>query len=87
MPNEEESIDPSAAARALAKIKSPKRLQESRRTIAIARQHIKNPGRKPWPLSRYECTCGRGDSLEGHPWSCPRGQAIRRRIKKGYPLE
>lgn len=80
-------IDPSEAARALGSIKTAKKTESSRRTIKIAQQHATGQGRKPWPLSQYECTCGRGDSLEGHPWSCPRGQAIRRRLKRGKPLE
>jgi len=41
------------------------------------------PGRTPRPLAAIACTCGRGDALEGHPTTCPRGLAIRRRTKAG----
>ena len=41
------------------------------------------PGRRPRPLSSYDCTCGRGESLEGHPTTCPRGLVIWRRRKAG----
>lgn len=42
---------------------------------------------KPRPLSELRCTCGRGDVLEGHPTTCPKGRAIRRRLAAGQPLE
>ena len=71
----------------LGSIKTPKKTESSRRNVKIALQHARNQGRKPWPLSRYECTCGKGEALEGHAWDCPRGQAIKRRLKKGQPLE
>ena len=40
-------------------------------------------GRPLKPLTDIPCTCGRGDTLEGHPTTCPRGLAIRRREKAG----
>jgi len=40
-------------------------------------------GRPPRPLAEIPCTCGRGDALEGHPTTCPRGRALRRRQKAG----
>ena len=39
-------------------------------------------GRPAKPLNEFPCTCGRGDALEGHPTTCPRGRAIRRREQK-----
>ena len=41
------------------------------------------PGRTPRPISEIRCTCGAGESLEGHPTTCPRGLAISRRKKAG----
>lgn len=41
------------------------------------------PGRSLSPLDSIRCTCAAGDSLEGHKWDCPRGQAIKRRMKAG----
>ena len=43
-------------------------------------------GRPLKPLSEIACNCGAGSSTE-HKASCLRGQAIRRRQKKGLPLE
>jgi hypothetical protein len=43
----------------------------------------KQGGRPQKDLSEIPCTCGRGDALEGHPTTCPRGLAIRRRRKAG----
>jgi len=40
-------------------------------------------GRPQKPLAEIACTCGRGDALDGHPTTCPRGRAIRRRQKAG----
>lgn len=41
------------------------------------------PGRNPKPLADYVCTCGAGNAIDGHKTTCPRGQAIRRRMKAG----
>lgn len=43
-------------------------------------------GRPNKALADFPCTCGNGDALEGHPTTCPRGRAIRRRQGKGQPL-
>ena len=40
-------------------------------------------GRKVKALTELVCSCGAGDTTEGHKWDCPRGQAIKRRIKEG----
>lgn len=40
-------------------------------------------GRPQTPLAEIPCTCGKGDVLEGHPTTCPRGLAIYRRKKAG----
>ncbi len=55
-------------------IRTPAKVEASRRNGA-------NGGRPRLPLSEIPCTCGRGDALEGHPTTCPRGLAIRRREK------
>ncbi len=41
------------------------------------------PNRGTRTMTAITCTCGRGDALEGHPTTCPRGRAIRRRQKAG----
>ena len=58
-------------------IKTPKKAAASRRNGQLY------GGRPVKPLSEIACTCGRGDTLEGHPTTCPRGRAIRRRQKAG----
>lgn len=42
----------------------------------------KKGGRPQKPLSEIPCNCGRGED-EQHPTSCPRGLAVRRRMKAG----
>ena len=44
---------------------------------------VKNPGAKLKALYSLPCTCTAGDTTEGHKWDCPRGQAIKRRLKEG----
>lgn len=46
---------------------------------AAATQNGQKGGRPQTPLSDFPCTCGKGDALEGHPTTCPRGLAIYRR--------
>jgi hypothetical protein len=55
--------------------------------------YVKNPGAKMKPLYSLVCNCGAGDTPEvshegsaGHKWSCPRAQAIKRRIKEGRDI-
>jgi hypothetical protein len=55
-------------------IKTPKK-------SAASAENGRLGGRPQKPLSEIPCTCGRGDSMEGHPTTCPRGLAIRRRRK------
>ncbi|MBC7805322.1 MAG: hypothetical protein H7145_04155 [Akkermansiaceae bacterium] len=50
---------------------------------AAAALNGRKGGRPQTPLSEIECICGRGDSLEGHPTTCPRGLVIYRRKKAG----
>jgi len=80
------SVDPekaSEAGRMLGSIVTPKKQEASRRNGLRARELGRPGGRPPKPLSEIPCNCGRGDSLEGHPTSCLRGLAIRRRQKAG----
>jgi hypothetical protein len=61
------------------------RLMGSVRTPAKGKNSAINGlkgGRPRKPLSAIECRCGAGESLEGHRWNCPRGQAIKRRNQK-----
>jgi len=61
----------------LGSIKTEKKAEASRRNGRL------HGGRPPRPLAEFPCTCGRGDALEGHPTTCPRGLTIRRRQKAG----
>ena len=70
-----------AAAVALGSIRSEKKAATSRQNILAAKAAGKQGGREPKPISAFACTCGRGDSLEGHPTTCPRGLVIWRRKK------
>lgn len=64
-------------SRALAYVGSIKTPKKS----AASAANGKKGGRPIKPLAAIPCTCGRGDTLEGHPTTCPRGLAIRRRMK------
>jgi hypothetical protein len=77
------NLDPSDAARRLGSIKSEKKAQSSRDNILAAKAAGKMGGKPPKPLNEITCTCGRGETLEGHPTTCPRGRAIRRWQKAG----
>jgi len=76
----------SEAARKMGRARTAKKIEVALQNLEKARANLKNPGRKPWPLSRFACTCGAGESLEGHAATCPRGKAIKRRQKAGRPL-
>lgn len=57
-----------------------------RKTKAKREAAVKNGQRGGRPLKDWRelpCTCGRGDSDELHPTTCPRGRAQRRRMKAG----
>ena len=75
-----------AAASLMGSIKTPKKASASRGNLA-KRPPEKMGGLKPTPLSALACTCGAGEALEGHRWDCPRGQAIKRRIKEGRDVQ
>src|SRR5690242_11545756 len=74
-----------AAARLLGSVKNEKRAAASRRNGVLG-----GPlgrllgGKKPRPLGTIPCTCG-GATRPEHLSRCPRGMAIRRRIKNGWP--
>ncbi len=56
------------------------------KAAASRRNGLKNAlkaGRPVKPLSEIRCTCDAGESMTGHRWNCPRGQAIKRRQKAG----
>ncbi len=85
-----QEITPAQAAAALGKISTEKKAAAARRNGALAPP---GPGLAPVPLADIECRvkagksagspCPGGDSLTAHHWSCPRGQAIKRRQKEG----
>lgn len=75
-----------AAAALMGSIRTPKKANSSRGNLA-KRPPEKLGGLKPTPLSVLSCTCAAGEALEGHKWSCPRGQAIKRRIKEGRDVQ
>jgi hypothetical protein len=72
-----------AAAIALGSIKTEKKASTSRANILAAKAAGKIGGRPQKSLSDIPCTCGRGDDMAGHPTTCLRGLAIRRRQKAG----
>lgn len=83
----------SAAARAMGSARTPAKAAAAARNSPFKKGHTLATGRKHVPLSEIECaikagkqvgqTCPGGDLLEGHHWSCPRGQAIIRRKAQG----
>jgi hypothetical protein len=68
------------AARLMGSLTSDRKARSSAENGKLAPP---GPGRSPKPLEEYPCTCAVGDSLDGHRWNCPRGQAIKRRRKAG----
>jgi hypothetical protein len=86
-----ETREKNPAAVALGRMTSEKKALSSRRNGAL--NTVPGPGKAPVSLSSIECRvkagksagapCLGGDSLEGHHWSCPRGQAILRRQRDG----
>ena len=71
-----------AAAAIMGSIRTEKKATSSRGNLA-KRPPEKRGGLTPRPLLSLACSCGAGEALEGHKWDCPRGQAIKRRIKEG----
>jgi hypothetical protein len=75
------------AAAVLGSSRSEKKQEAARENLLKARRTFAErgqaPGREPRPIESFECTCGRGDTLEGHPTTCPRGLTIYRRRKQG----
>ena len=80
------ATDPAArreAARLMGSARTPAKAAAAKRN-ANSPGRKANPGGRPLkPLAEITCTCGRGEALEGHPTTCPRGRAIRRRQKAG----
>jgi hypothetical protein len=72
-----------AAAVALGSIKTERKAAASREN---GKRASAGPGVPPKPLMEIQCTCTAGESLEGHRWDCPRGQAVKRRKKEGRNL-
>lgn len=69
------------AARILGSIRTPKKAAASRANGFKPGNAV--GGRPPVPLLEIPCACTAGESLEGHHWKCPRGQAVKRRIAQG----
>jgi hypothetical protein len=76
----------SRAASMLGSITTEKKAGTSRANLEKANAALAARGgarKTPRPIESFECTCGRGDTLEGHPTTCPRGLVIYRRKKQG----
>ena len=56
---------------------------KERKRAAVNGAKVKNPARKPKPLSEFVCTCGRGAAPEGRLTTRRRGLNIHRRWKAG----
>ena len=75
-------VEAKAAAAVLGSVKSERKAATSAANGFKPGNQI--GGRKQIPLDKLDCPCGlAGDALAGHKWNCPRGQAIKRRIKAG----
>jgi hypothetical protein len=72
-----------AAAVALGSIRTEAKALASREN---GKKAAPGPGLSPKPLLSISCTCVAGKALEGHKWDCPRGQAIKRRLKEGRDI-
>ena len=72
-----------AAAVALGSIRTERKAAASREN---GKRASPGPGSPPKPLLSIRCTCSAGEALEAHKWDCPRGQAIKRRIKEGRDI-
>ena len=65
---------------------------EKKAAASRANQAKRTPGKfggpKPKNIFLLPCKepCTAGESLEGHRWECPRGQAIRRRQRLGFDV-
>lgn len=79
--------DDPEARREAARLLGSARTERKRITSAQNIEKAQRTGRPILPLAAFACTCGHSDSLEGHPTTCPRGRAIRRRRKAGKPLQ
>jgi hypothetical protein len=75
-----------AAAALLGSIRSDKKSKASRINLAN-RPPEKRGGLTPKLLGDISCSCSAGDALDGHRWDCPRGQAIKRRIKENRDIQ
>ena len=85
MTEEERKAKLSEIAGFLGSIKTPKKAASSRENGKAGGR----PAGSVKPLLEIPCNCNGGDTLapEAHPTTCPRGRAIRRRIKENKPLE
>lgn len=70
----------SAAARAMGSARTEAKAAASREN---GKKAPPGPGRPLRPINEIPCTCGKPDVIDGHPTTCPRGQAIKRRQKAG----
>lgn len=72
------------AARLMGSIKTEKKAAAARANgFKPGHPGHQGGGRKVKPLTELVCSCDAGEATEGHRWDCPRGQAIKRRIKEG----
>lgn len=76
------------AARAMGRAKTPAKAAAARANgFKAGDPRTKSGGRSPVALDSIPCDCEAGSSLEGHRWNCPRGQAIKRRIKENRDIQ
>ncbi len=77
--NPDSELPPDVMQRALSEIMRQRGSVRSEKKAASSAENGKLGVRPARPLSEIPCTCSAGDSLTGHPSTCPRGLAIRRR--------
>jgi hypothetical protein len=75
--------DKRVAASVLGSVRTEKKRAATQENMRLLRERGLAWVKPLTPLSEIRCTCDAGESLEGHRWDCPRGQAIKRRRKEG----
>lgn len=75
------------AARLMGSVRTEKKAASSRANgFKPGHEPYRAGGRKLQHLYALPCSCGAGDTIEGHKWDCARMKAIKRRVKEGRDI-